>query len=121
MEMRELFHGTDGDNINAIMREGQLRPNRDGKLYFSERRFDSVLMHGADIKRKATFAVKLRVSIPPATSVARAATAGVADTLVVTTSIPLRAEVLELYVREPRATTVKTIKGRMEIAKFLSM
>jgi hypothetical protein len=78
-------------------------------------------MHGADIRRKATFAVKLRVSIPPAASLARAATAGVADTLIVATSIPVRAEVLELYIRESRATTVKTIKSRMEIAKFLSM
>ena len=64
METRDLFHGTNGDNILAIMREGLLRPNHEGKIYFSERRFDSVLMHGADMKRKATFAVKLRVTIP---------------------------------------------------------
>jgi hypothetical protein len=121
VQLRDLFHGTNGDNLAAIMREGQLRPNRDGKIYFSEHRFDSVLMHGADVKRKATFAVKLRVSIPPTATVGRAATAGVADTLVVATSTPLKAEILELYVREPGAATVKTIRGRSEIAKFLSI
>jgi hypothetical protein len=121
MEIRDLFHGTSGDNIIAMMREGMLRPNREGKIYFSERQFDSVLMHGADSKRKLTFAIKVRVSLPPTATAAKAATAGVADTLVVTTSMPLKAEVLELYVREPRATSLKTIKGRIEIAKFLSM
>lgn len=120
MEIRDLFHGTDGDTINAIMREGQLRPNSDGNIFFSEWRFDSVLMHGADIKRKATFAVKLRVSIPPDARVTRAATPGVADTLIIATSAPLQAEVLELYIREPRMTTVNTVKGRTEIANFLS-
>ena len=120
METRDLFHGTNGDNILTIMREGLLRPNREGKIYFSERRFDSVLMHGADMKRKATFAVKLRVTIPTTASVSRAATAGVADTVLVTTTLPLKAEVLELYIREPRGTSVTTLRGRIEIAKFLS-
>lgn len=120
MEIRDLFHGTNGDIILTIMREGLLRSNREGKIYFSERRFDSVLMHGADIKRKVTFAVKVRVTIPVTARVARAATAGVADTLLVTTAVPLKAEVLELYVREPRAMGVTTLRGKIEIANFLS-
>jgi hypothetical protein len=120
MQVRELYHGTNGDNILEIVRQGVLRPNQDGKIYFSERRFDSVLMHGADAKRRATFAVKVRVTIPPTAGLTRSPTAGVADTLVVATSVPLPAEVLELYVREPRARTAKTVKGRTEIAKYLS-
>jgi hypothetical protein len=102
------------------MREGLLRPNHEGKIYCSERRFDSVLMHGADVKRKATFAIKVRVTLPTTASVARAATAGVADTLLITTMLPVTAEVLELYIREPRATSVTTMRGRIDITKFLS-
>ena len=119
METRDLFHGANGDNILAILRQGQLRPNRDGRIFFSERRFDAVLMHGGDLKRKATFAIKVRVQIPTGASVTRGATAGVADTLIVTSSAPLRAEILELYVREPRAASIKTIKGKSEMIKFL--
>jgi hypothetical protein len=120
MQVRDLYHGTNGDNILEIMRLGVLKPNLQGKLFFSEWRFDSVLMHGADSRRKATFAVKLRVTIVPPAVLQQAATAGVSDTLIVSTTLPLRAQVLELYVREPRATTVKTIRGTAEIVKYLS-
>jgi hypothetical protein len=78
-------------------------------------------MHGADMRRKMTFAVKVRVSIPPEATIERAATAGVADTLIVTTPRPLIAEILELYVRQPGSGTAKNVKGRLEIAKFLKI
>ena len=120
MQFRELYHGTNGDNILEIMRLGLLRPNAQGKIYFSEWRFDSVLMHGGDLRRKATFAVKLRVTIPSTAGVERNATHGVADTLVVSTGLPLHVTVLELYAREPQATKVKTIKGMEEVRKYLS-
>jgi hypothetical protein len=120
VDIRELYHGTNGDNILKIIREGALRPTVGGKLYFSERRFDSVLMHGADRKRQAAFAVKLRVSIPTNAALLRTTTAGVADTLVVTTSMSLHAQVLELYVRGPGASTVETIRGVPDITKYLS-
>lgn len=120
MQIRELYHGTDGDNILEIIRQGTLRPNADRTIYFSERRFDSVLMHGADTKRNATFAVKVRVTIPTTAALQQAATPGVSDTLIVTTAVPLQVQVLELYVREPRASTVKTIKGTPDITKYLS-
>ncbi len=120
MQIRELYHGTTGDNILQIIREGVLRPNVEGKIYFSEWRFESVLMHGADTKRKATFAVKVRVTVPTTATLQRLATPGVSDTLVITTTMPVPAQVLELYIREPRATTTKTIKGAQEILKYLS-
>ena len=62
MQNRDLFHGTTGDNILAILRKGAIWPDLDGKIYFSEWRFDSVLMHGADRRRASTFALKLRVT-----------------------------------------------------------
>jgi hypothetical protein len=111
MQIRELYHGTTGDNILQIIRLGVLKPNMEGKLFFSEWRFDSVLMHGADLRRKASFAIKLRVTIVPPAVLQQTATAGVSDTLIVSTTMPLRVQVLELYVREPRATTVRTIRG----------
>ena len=121
MQIRELFHGTNGDNILKIMRQGSLTPDAERRIFFSEQRFDSVLMHGADTKRKATFAIKVRVTIPSAASQQRTATPGVSDTLIVTTHAPLQAEVLELYVRQPRASAVTIIKGRAEIEKYLSV
>jgi hypothetical protein len=52
MQVRDLYHGTNGDNILEIIRLGVLKPNTEDKLFFSEWRFDSVL-HGADSRRKA--------------------------------------------------------------------
>lgn len=49
MTTRELYHGTDGDNILAIIRERRMKPSADGTIFFSQNRFESVLMHGADI------------------------------------------------------------------------
>ena len=120
MQTRDLYHGTNGDNILEIIRLGVLKPNAEGKIFFSESRFDSVLMHGADLRRKATFAVKLRVTIAPPAVLQHVTTPGVRDTLVVSTTMPLRVQVLELYVREPRASTIKTIRGTAEIQKYLS-
>jgi hypothetical protein len=120
MQIRDLYHGTTGDNILQIIRSRLIMPNVDRKIFFSERNFDSVLMHGADTKRKATFAVKLRVTIPATAALQQVTTAGVADTLVVGTATPLQVQVLELYVRGPRASVVKTIRGTAEITKYLS-
>jgi|SRR5579872_3729626 len=120
MEMRDLYHGTTGDNILQIIRLGVLRPNAEGKIFFSERHFEAVLMHGADIRRRATFAVKLRVTLPPTAALERKETAGVSDTLVVETTVPLHVHVLELYIREPRGSTVTTVRGVAEIQKYLS-
>jgi hypothetical protein len=120
MQNRELFHGTTGDNILAILRRGAISPNLDGKIYFSAWRFDSVLMHGADKKRKAAFAVKMRVTLPSTATLQKTSTPGVTDTLVVATSAPLRCDVLELYIREARSRTVKKVTGEAAITKCLS-
>jgi hypothetical protein len=120
MQIRELYHGTNGDNILQIIRSGAIRPNADGKVYFSERSFDSVLMHGPDTKRKATFALKLLVTLPATAILDHTSTAGVADTLIVTTPGSLQVQVLELYIREPRGTSVRTVKGVPEVIKYLS-
>ena len=121
MQIRELYHGTNGDNILQIIRSSAILPNPEGKVFFSEWRFDSVLMHGADTRRGATFAVKLLVTIPTTAVLQQAATAGVSDTLIVATTMPLQVQVLELYVRERRANSVTTIRGIRDIIRHLSV
>jgi len=117
--MRELYHGTTGDNILGIMHTRSLRPGVDGTLFFSENRFESVLMHGADRRRGASFAVKMRVHLPPGVTTERIATPGVVDTLSVRTTFPILADVLELYVRQARASSVQVIRGAADIQRFL--
>jgi hypothetical protein len=119
METRELYHGTTGDNILQILRYRQMRPNAEGKIFFSQRRYDSVLMHGADKKRMLTFAIKARVHVPEGATLDLGATPGVADTLVLNTTGPVTAEVLDLYVRKPRASQVETVHGATNIERFL--
>jgi hypothetical protein len=120
MATRELYHGTAGDNILQIIREHSMRPNQAGKIYFSEHRYESVLMHGADIKRKATFAIKVGVDVPANATFQRGATAGVADTLIFSTVNPIAVEVLELYIRQPRGESVQVVKGAAAIYSFLT-
>jgi hypothetical protein len=119
MTIRYLYHGANGDNILSIIRARQMRP-ANGEIFFSQHRFDSVLMHGADLKRRATFAVKLRVCLPPNATLEQRATHGVADTLIVHTTEPVSVEVVELYVREPRSAGVQTIRGTEDITQFLN-
>lgn len=120
MTARVLYHGTDGDAILRIVESGTIKPNQ-GQIFFSEWNWQSVLMHGADSQRKAAFAVKLSVQIPSDVGRFATSTAGVADTLVVMTAKPLRAEVLELYVRKPTpdGMEVQRIAGERPIRTFL--
>lgn len=80
-----------------------------------------MLMHGADLQRKAAFAVMLSVEIPDDAGTFVTETAGVADTLVVTTARPLTAEVLELYIRKPTpdGMTTEQVAGARPIKTLL--
>ena len=118
--IRTLFHGTDGDSILQLLKTRQMRPDSEGRIFFSENRYESVLMHGADLKRKLTFAVKLQVHVPNEAALQRVATPGVDDTLVLVSRIPVRVDVLELYVRRPRATAIETFPGAAAIERFLT-
>ena len=115
---RELFHGANGDKILAIIADKLMRP-AGGEVFFSENRPESVLMHGADLTRKLTFAVKVRVQIPDTITLVRKSTPGVQDTLVLQTNDPVSAEVLELYIRRPGATQLEVIRGADAIKQFL--
>ena len=118
--IRTLFHGTDGDSILQLLKTRQMQPDSEGRIFFSENKFESVLMHGGDLKRKLTFAVKVQVHVPNDAALHRKATPGVDDTLVLITRIPVRVDVIELYVRRPRAGAVETYHGAPAIERFLT-
>lgn len=122
MEIRQLYHGADGDKILSILTWKEIRPNRFGELFFSERRPESVFMHGADSRRRAAFAVRLEVTIPEQVQQDRRTTPGVPDTLVLKTIRPLQAKVLELYVRRlsEAGGEVYQFVGEHEIRRFLA-
>jgi hypothetical protein len=120
MAARLLYHGTNGDAILGIIESRAIKPNQ-GRIFFSEWNWQSVLMHGADSQRKAAFAVKVEVQIADDVASFVTGTAGVADTLVVMTTRPLPAEVLELYIRRPTpdGMEIEHIAGARPIRTFL--
>lgn len=101
MIFQELYHGTKGDGILAIMREGVIRPNN-GEIYFGrhESQFHNLFQYGADVSRSAAFVIRVKVQLPEPRSLKPISRPGAPqDAWVVNTQTPLRAEVLELFVR----------------------
>lgn len=115
----ELFHGAPGDNILSIIQDRSMRPDPDHRVYYSQR-FEDALQHGADIKRKAAFAFKAKVTVPAGASLGREQRPGNPLAVIVTTVQPLPTQILELYVRPARATQVEIIKGVEAIKHYLS-
>lgn len=115
-----LFHGATGDNILSIIRERSMRPDRDGLVYFSEK-FEDALQHGADTRRKASFAFKAAITIPAGATVTRATKPGNPLTVLVRTVTPLPARLLEMYVRLGRvgAFELKKVSGSENIKTYL--
>ena len=119
MTQEHLFHGAPGDNILGILEAGQIRPGSDGKIYFSRFNWEPTIQYGADLKRGASFAVSMDVELPDSAVLQRQPKGGVPNALIVVTAVPLRAAVKELFIREPRATRVTSIKGADAIAQYL--
>jgi hypothetical protein len=95
-----------------------MKPDSQGRVFLSLQR-DAVF--GADTKRNAAFVIKIRVTIADGANAKDTVTHGVNHTVIVTTKSPVKVQVLELYVREARASTIATIKGASEITKYLSV
>jgi hypothetical protein len=106
----EVFHGTDGDNILSIIRDGSMRPDSNHEIYYSIW-FEDVLAHGADSKRKAAFGFKARIQLPAGASQRRESRSGNPIAIIVTTALPLPTEILELYVRPANATSIEIVRG----------
>jgi hypothetical protein len=118
MKIYELYHGTDGDSILSIIRDGFMRPNAEHKMFFSER-FDDALQHGGDLKQKLTFAFKAQVTLPGTASLERTTKPGNPLTVIVTSSVNLPTTILELYVRTPHQQHLQVVKALPAIKKFL--
>ena len=112
------YHCADGDKILQIMREGKMRPHH-GEVFYSSSGFAGCFAMGADRKRKACFVMKLRCHIPDGIEIQSRST-NVPGTKVVLTTAPIQVEVLELYVRPAKASSVETIKGSSAIRQYLS-
>lgn len=119
MKTYELYHGTDGDNILSILRDGSMRPHAGHEIFFSER-FEDALQHGGDLKRKLTFAFKAQVVLPSTASLERTAKPGNPLTVIVKSIAPLPTTILELYVRTPHQQHLQVVKGAAAIKTFLS-
>ena len=117
-----LYHGTDGDSILSILTTGELRPNDQGEIYFSQWEWPPALMHGNDSKRKAHFVIQVRVQIPKTAGRLLKSTPGVRNTVVIQTGIPIKAQVLELYIRRPtpEGFSVCEVKGSEAIRAALA-
>jgi hypothetical protein len=115
-----LFHGATGDEILSVIRERSMRPDRDGLVYFSEK-FEDALQHGADTRRKASFAFKALITIPAGATVTRTTKQGNPLTVLVRTLTPLPTRLLEMYVRLGRvgAFELKTVSGIENIKTYL--
>jgi hypothetical protein len=115
----EWFHGSPGDNILSIIRDRSMRPDASHKLYFSHR-YDDAFQHGADLKRRAAFAFKAKVTLPSGASVVRESRPGNPIAIIVTTVQPLATQILELYVRRPNEPKIEVIKGVEVIKAYLA-
>jgi hypothetical protein len=87
MSTEILYHGTNGDNILAILKTGEMTP-KGGEIFFGRYRWASLFMHGGDRKRRANFVIKVRAEIPDTAVREYIATQGVGDTLRVRTTQP---------------------------------
>jgi len=112
------YHGANGDNIIQIIREGKMRPNN-GQIFYSSSGYSGCFAMGADLKRRACYVIQVRCQIPNDVRVENRST-NVPGTKVVLTSSPITVEVLELYIRAAKATTVSIVKGRSAIEKYFS-
>ena len=89
-------------------------------MYFARFQWTNVLMHGADTKRRCSFAIKIRAEIPETATIRRGVTPGVIDIFSVETPVPISVEVMELYVRsgvtqtsDPNPSLVSNELGRI--------
>lgn len=121
MALLEFYHGTKADSILSILREGVIRPS-DGVIYIGrfESQFHSLFQYGVDISRSAAFVIKLRAHLPENCVPKRLARPGAPpDAWVLETNTPIRAEVLQLFVRHKPGEPIEIKNGSMEIGNYL--
>jgi len=121
MATMELYHGTKADNILSILREGVVRP-QNGEIYVGrfESQFHWLFQYGADTSRSAAFVIKIRAHLPENCSPKRVSRPGApADAWVLETNVPIRVEVLQLFVRHRPGEPIEVKNGPREIGNYL--
>jgi len=120
MSTQELYHGTKGDNVLRILREGVIRPT-DGQIFFckQESQWGTLFAHGGDTSRDAAFVIKVRVHISDDRHLKARVTPGVPDTWVLATNTPVKGEILALLIRRRPGSPVETITNPTEINNTL--
>ena len=121
MASQEFYHGTKADNILNILREGVIRPHR-GEVYVGkfESQFHWLFQYGADTTRNAAFVIKVRAYLPENCTPKRVTRPGApVDAWVLETNIPIRVEVLQLFVRHRPDEPVEKKNGPGEISNYL--
>jgi hypothetical protein len=120
MNTKELYHGTKADNILSIMKEGLIRPNN-GKIYCarSESEYPTLFQYGADTSRGAAFVIKVRAELLDNSRFKAVSRPGAPrDAWALETGLPLKVEVLKLYVRIRPGEPVRTLEAP-QIAEYL--
>ena len=112
MNILDVYHGTKGDDILTIIKRGVLRPNKSGEIYFVQHDVTGAMQYGVDESRMACYAIRVRVEVPLTATMEQLERSGAPrDTLRVTTPLPIKAEVTEMYIRTPGQAQLRTIKG----------
>ena len=122
MHIQELYHGTTGDNILGILKEGVIRPSN-REIYFvrHESQLHTAFAYGADLTRGAAFVIKVKAKIPDGVNLKPKSRPGAPqDTWLLETDKPIAVEVLTLYVRTKPGVPVELKSGAAEIRKYLA-
>ena len=124
VRQHDLYHGSTGDRILAIIQQGVMRPNN-GVLFFGrfESQYHHLFRHGTDRDRGACYVIKVRVHLPDGAELKQLARSGApVDSWTIEVQEPLSCQVLELYVRpkgdgeilKVPATKIPSYLGRNE-------
>lgn len=121
MEILDVYHGAKGDDILKIIQQGAFRPGRGGEIYFVQYDVGEAMQYGPDESRMASYAIRAKIEVPLTATVERLQRPGAPPhTLRVTSSLPIKGEVTEMYIRKPGNSQLQVIKGATEIKKALT-
>ncbi|MGA9390045.1 MAG: hypothetical protein WBV69_06320 [Candidatus Sulfotelmatobacter sp.] len=120
MKTQDLYHGTSADNILGILKDGVMKP-AGGEIFFvrQESQIHTCFVHGADRSRGAAFVVKVKIHIPDHIGLKPVPKTGNPDAWVLQANIPVKTEVIELFVRRKPGVPLEVIKGRDLIVSYL--
>jgi hypothetical protein len=119
------YHGTEGDNILGIMASGTMNPGVGGGVYLVKGGdYSKGFMHGVDRGRKASFVIEVELTFDTSKVKQKAEwTHGVPDAWLLTTSEPVPAKVLKLFIRkkggEPGEFEFDQREGEEAIKEYL--